>query len=38
MTKTSKTPGKTKDITFVNLASNFRIVDCPGYGFARASE
>ncbi len=36
--KTSKTPGKTRDITFIDLSLNMRIVDCPGYGFARASQ
>lgn len=36
--QTSKTPGKTKDLTFYPLEkTNCRLVDCPGYGFARAS-
>lgn len=37
ITKTSKTPGKTRDLTFIDLGHNRRIIDCPGYGFARAS-
>ena len=36
---TSKTPGKTSRITFYQLASlPLTLVDCPGYGFARASD
>lgn len=38
VTKTSKTPGKTRDLTFIDLGVNMRIADCPGYGFARASQ
>ena len=35
---TSKTPGKTKEVTFYPmLRPHSRLVDCPGYGFARAS-
>ena len=38
MTQTSKTPGKTKDLTFIPLDKpNCRLVDCPGYGFAKVS-
>ena len=38
LTQTSKTPGKTKDLTFIPLDKPLcRLVDCPGYGFARAS-
>ena len=38
-TQTSKTPGKTKDLTFIPLKKpNCRLVDCPGYGYARASK
>ena len=38
-TQTSKTPGKTKDLTFISLLKeNCRLVDCPGYGYARASQ
>jgi GTP-binding protein EngB required for normal cell division len=34
---TSKTPGKTRDLQFIDLGLERRIVDCPGYGFARAA-
>ena len=38
LTQTSKTPGKTKDLSFIPLAKpNCRLVDCPGYGFAKTS-
>ena len=38
-TQTSKTPGKTKDLTFIPLQKpNCRLVDCPGYGYAKASQ
>ena len=37
LTKTSKTPGKTRDLSFIDLGYDRRIIDCPGYGFARAS-
>ena len=33
--KTSKTPGRTQLINFFELDSNHRLVDLPGYGFAR---
>ena len=36
--KTSKTPGKTRDLTFIDLGHDRRVIDCPGYGFARASQ
>lgn len=37
--QTSKTPGKTKALTFYQvLKEECRLVDCPGYGFARASQ
>ena len=36
--KTSKTPGKTRDIQFYPLVKkDCRLIDCPGYGYARAS-
>lgn len=39
LTQTSKTPGKTKDLTFIPLAKpGCRLVDCPGYGYAKASQ
>ena len=34
---TSKTPGKTKHLSFIDIGDNRRLVDCPGYGFAKAS-
>ena len=33
---TSKTPGRTQTINFYELATGARLVDLPGYGFARA--
>ena len=36
--RTSKTPGRTQLINFFNLAENRRLVDLPGYGYARVSE
>ena len=36
--KTSKTPGRTQLINFFNLGDNRRLVDLPGYGFAKASK
>ena len=36
--KTSKTPGRTQLINFFNLEDNRRLVDLPGYGFAKASK
>lgn len=35
LARTSKTPGKTRLINFFALAGNTRLVDLPGYGFAR---
>ena len=35
--KTSKTPGRTQLINFFELDSSHRLVDLPGYGFARVS-
>jgi GTP-binding protein len=32
----SKTPGRTQLINFFQVTSNFRIVDLPGYGYAKA--
>jgi len=38
ITQTSKTPGKTKELTFIPLEkTGCRLVDCPGYGFAKTS-
>ena len=36
LAKTSKTPGRTQGINFFSVADNARLVDLPGYGFARA--
>ena len=36
--RTSKTPGRTQLINFFALGDGVRIVDLPGYGFARVSE
>ncbi len=35
LAKTSKTPGRTQQIVFFELDSGHRLVDLPGYGFAR---
>ena len=35
---TSKTPGRTQLVNFFSLAENQRLVDLPGYGFARVSD
>jgi GTP-binding protein len=36
--KTSKTPGRTQLINFFELAPQCRLVDLPGYGFAKVSK
>ena len=36
--RTSKTPGRTQLVNFFSLAENQRLVDLPGYGFARVSD
>ena len=36
--RTSKTPGRTQLINFFELNDKKRIVDLPGYGFARVNE
>ena len=35
LARTSKTPGRTQLINFFQLNSHFRIVDLPGFGYAR---
>lgn len=35
LAKTSKTPGRTQQIVFFELDSGHRLVDLPGYGFAK---
>lgn len=36
--RTSKTPGRTRLVNFFELRENERLVDLPGYGFARVAE
>jgi GTP-binding protein len=36
--RTSKTPGRTQLVNFFSLREGARLVDLPGYGFARVSE
>ena len=36
--RTSKTPGRTQLVNFFRLAEGRRLVDLPGYGFARVSD
>lgn len=36
--KVSKTPGKTRAINFFDVGGRWRLVDLPGYGFARLSK
>ena len=36
--RTSKTPGRTQLINFFSLRDGVRIVDLPGYGFAKVSD
>ena len=38
LAKVSGTPGKTRTINFFNINDSFRIVDLPGYGFAKVSK
>lgn len=35
---TSKTPGRTKQLNFFNIANKVTFVDMPGYGFAKANK
>ncbi len=37
LAKVSGTPGKTRTINFYNINNEFRLVDLPGYGYARVS-
>jgi GTP-binding protein len=37
LARTSKTPGRTQLINFFSLSDNQRLVDLPGYGFAKVS-
>ncbi len=38
LAKTSKTPGRTQQIVFFELTESRRLVDLPGYGYAKAPE
>lgn len=38
LARTSKTPGRTRLVNFFSLRPNQRLVDLPGYGFARVPE
>lgn len=38
LARVSKTPGRTQLINFFDVASGGRLVDLPGYGYARASK
>ena len=37
LAKVSGRPGKTRTINFYNINDEFRIVDLPGYGYAKVS-
>jgi len=38
LVKTSGTPGKTREINFFRINHQFRLVDLPGYGYAKVSK
>ncbi|MCQ2553872.1 MAG: ribosome biogenesis GTP-binding protein YihA/YsxC [Clostridia bacterium] len=38
LAKVSSSPGKTRTINFFSINNEFRIVDLPGYGFAKVSK
>ena len=38
LARTSQTPGRTKQLIFFDLAGRMRLVDLPGYGYAKASK
>ena len=38
LARTSRTPGRTRQLIFFNLASRLQLVDLPGYGYAVASK
>lgn len=38
LARTSKTPGRTRQIVFFDLGAGARLVDLPGYGYARVSD
>jgi GTP-binding protein len=37
LARTSKTPGRTQLINFFNVGNDQRLVDLPGYGYAKVS-
>jgi len=37
LARTSKTPGRTREINFFRVGDDWRIVDLPGYGYAKVS-
>lgn len=38
LARTSKTPGRTQQLIFFSLDADHRLVDLPGYGYAKVSE
>lgn len=38
LARTSSTPGKTRTINFYKINNEFRLVDLPGYGYAKVSK
>ena len=38
LARTSKTPGRTQQLLFFNIDDDRRLVDLPGYGYAKVSE
>ncbi|HEY0282614.1 MAG TPA: ribosome biogenesis GTP-binding protein YihA/YsxC [Rhizomicrobium sp.] len=38
LARVSRTPGRTREINFFNLAGRLMLVDLPGYGYAKASK
>jgi GTP-binding protein len=38
LVRVSKTPGRTRELNFFNLADQLMLVDMPGYGYAKVSD
>ena len=38
LARTSKTPGRTTEINFFRVNKNLRLLDLPGYGFAKSDK
>lgn len=38
LARASNTPGRTRELNYFNLSDRLRVVDLPGYGYARASK